>query len=96
MCRVSPEYELPRLDVPGGHGAPAHPLQPGDGEGETAARLLVQRLVLGRAETGGTVDILYGHMCYIQSCQRTLAKFHSTQRRLPLAIRAISLLKHSQ
>ena len=55
MCRVSPEYELPRLDVPGGHGAPAHPLQPGDGEGETAARLLVQRLVLGRAETGGTV-----------------------------------------
>ena len=57
MCRVSPEYELPRLDVSGGHGAPAHPLQPGDGEGETAARLLVQRLVLGRAETGGTVDI---------------------------------------
>ena len=54
-CVESPEYELPRLDVPGGHTAPAHPLQPGDGEGEAAARLLVQRLVLGGAEAG---DIL--------------------------------------
>ena len=53
--KVSPEYELPRLDVPGGHTAPAHPLHPGDGEGEAAARLLVQRLVLGGAEAGDIV-----------------------------------------
>ena len=48
--RPAPEYELPGLDVPGGHGAPAHHVPGGHGEGETAALLLVQRLVLGRAE----------------------------------------------
>ena len=48
--RPAPEYELPGLDVPGGHGAPAHHVPGGHGEGETAALLLMQRLVLGRAE----------------------------------------------
>ena len=48
--RPAPEYELPWLDVPGGHGAPAHHVPGGHGEGETAALLLMQGLVLGRAE----------------------------------------------
>ena len=62
--RPAPEYELPGLDVPGGHGAPAHHVPGGHGEGETAALLLVQRLVLGRAEAEqGCMEHSTGAQC---------------------------------